>query len=122
MGSQTLPALVATDAELEIGLIHTVWGNADPNAAWVEWADFEIRNLSIEPGESEEEYLWLHFEHIGDPSLTYVVEASDDLREGWYPLRTYGPFVLPGSQTYFDEHPVGAAERRFIRLAVHRSE
>ncbi len=117
-GSQTLPALVAAGVELEIGLIHTVWGNADADNAWVEWDDFEIRDLSGEPGETEEEYLFLNFEHIGDPRLLYIIEATNDLNAGWETVQTYGPFMTSGSESFTDEVPLGHDPRRFLRLRV----
>ncbi len=76
-GSRTLEALTASGAELEIGLIHAVWGgNPDPDDAYIEWDNFEIRELFdnleitlIEPQEG--------FDERDDPEVTFVAEVID---------------------------------------------
>ncbi len=76
-GSRTLDALISPGATLEIGLIHAVWGgNPDPDDAYIEWDNFEIRELfenleitMIEPQEG--------FDERDDPEVTFVAEVID---------------------------------------------
>lgn len=64
-------------------------------------------------------FLTLTFSHIADPSLVFVVEASDSLTGGtWVPVQTYPVFTTPGTVTYTDNVAIGSTNRRFLRLAV----
>ncbi len=115
--TQTLPALTDGDAELEIGLIHVTWSDASPEVTFVEWGHFEIRDL-LDDGSGEAEVLTMEFDYIGDPSLTYTIEATGNLNEGWDPLQVFGPFLEPGRVIFMDSTPIGADPLRFIRLNV----
>lgn len=70
----------------------------------------------------EEGILTLTFDHIDDPSLTYVIESTDDLGREWSDAHTYPPFQTSGPETYQDSVPVAEAGRRFIRLNVTSTE
>ncbi len=61
--------------------------------------------------------LTLTFNHVGDASLGYVVEASDDL-SGWTAVQTYPGFTSSGATTYTDTVTLTGAARRFLRLKV----
>lgn len=61
--------------------------------------------------------LTLTFNHIDDASLSYVVEASNDLVT-WSAVQTYTGFTSAGSTTYTDGVTLTGAARRFLRLKV----
>lgn len=61
--------------------------------------------------------LTLTFNTIGDASLSYVVEASNDL-SAWSAAQTYTGLTAAGSITYTDNVPLSGATRRFLRLKV----
>ncbi len=62
-------------------------------------------------------FLSLAFDHIGDASLTYVVEASNDLAT-WSTVQSYSGLTAAGQQTYVDNVPLTGPARRFLRLRV----
>ena len=61
--------------------------------------------------------LTLSFAHIGDTSLSYVVEASNDLAT-WSTAQTYTGFATAGTTTYTDNVTLTSGARRFLRLKV----
>ena len=61
--------------------------------------------------------LTLSFTHGGDPSLLYVIEASDNL-QSWAPVHSYPAFTEPGQATYTDSVSLSGQTRRFLRLVV----
>ena len=61
--------------------------------------------------------LTLTFSHIGDSTLAYQIEASNDL-SGWSTVQTYPAFTTSGSTTYTDTVAIGGQSRRFLRLVV----
>ena len=62
--------------------------------------------------------LTLSFDHPADASLTYTVEASNDLAAGWSPIYTFAPFTTAGSEIYTDTVNLTGTSRRFLRLKV----
>jgi autotransporter-associated beta strand protein len=63
------------------------------------------------------DFLTLTFDHVGDTTLTFVIEASDSLG-GWSVVQTYPGFATNGTQVYTDTAPISANPRRFLRLRV----
>lgn len=61
--------------------------------------------------------LTLTFNHIGDASLTYTVEAGSDLA-GWTTVATYTGLTTAGTTTYTDTVTLTGGVRRFLRLKV----
>lgn len=61
--------------------------------------------------------LTLTFNNIADASLTYVVEASNDLST-WSPAQTYTGLTASGNITYTDNVTLSGASRRFLRLKI----
>ena len=61
--------------------------------------------------------LTLSFAHIGDTSLSYVVEARNDLAT-WSTAQTYTGFATAGTTTYTDNVTLTSGSRRFLRLKV----
>lgn len=61
--------------------------------------------------------LTLTFNHIGDATLTYVIEASANLTT-WETAQSYIGFTTAGATTYTDGTTLGAGVRRFLRLKV----
>lgn len=62
-------------------------------------------------------FLTLSFNHIGDASLSYVVEASNDLAT-WTTAQTYTGLTAAGTTTYTDTVSLTAGTRRFLRLKI----
>jgi autotransporter-associated beta strand protein len=62
--------------------------------------------------------LTLTFNHPADASLTYVVEATNDLATAWTPVHTFDPFTNAGSALYTDTADLSLTPRRFLRLKV----
>lgn len=62
------------------------------------------------------DFITLSFSHVADASLTYVVEASNDL-VSWSTVRTYTNLAA-GSTTYTDTVSLTTQPRRFLRLRV----
>jgi hypothetical protein len=67
-------------------------------------------------------FLTLTFSRIADSSLTYVIEASNDLGASWTTAQTYPGFGSAGSTTYTDTASIASNPRRFLRLKVTASE
>lgn len=65
----------------------------------------------------EGDFLTLTFSHIGDPSLRFHIEATDQLDATWKIARTF-TFAEEGVTTYEDDEPVTTHPRRFLRLRV----
>ena len=63
-------------------------------------------------------FLTLAFDHPADASLTYAVEASNDLTGAWSVVHTFAPFSTAGSETYTDTVDLTVTSRRFLRLKV----
>lgn len=63
-------------------------------------------------------FLTLAFDHPGDPSLTYQIEATNDLSTPWQIVHTYAPFVTAGTETHTDDQNLTTTPRRFLRLVV----
>ncbi len=63
------------------------------------------------------DFLTLSFNHIGDTTLVYMIEASDDLVT-WSTVRTYPEFSTTGGATYTDTVSFATQARRFLRLVV----
>lgn len=61
--------------------------------------------------------LTLSFNHIGDTTLTYTVEAGNDL-SGWSTVATYTGLSSAGATTYTDDVSLTGGVRRFLRLKV----
>ncbi len=61
--------------------------------------------------------LTLTFDHIGDATLSYVIEASNDLAT-WTPAQTYTGLSAAGTITYTDTVALSSTPRRFLRLEV----
>lgn len=61
--------------------------------------------------------LSLTFDHIGDTSLRYQIEATEDLSDTWSVVETYPAFGQAGTGTYIDTESMDAP-RRFLRLRV----
>ena len=61
--------------------------------------------------------LTLSFAHIGDATLTYVVEASNNLTT-WETAQSYTGFTTAGTTTYTDGTTLSAGTRRFLRLKI----
>lgn len=61
-------------------------------------------------------FITLTFSHVADASLTYVVEASNDLAT-WTTAQTYTNLAA-GSTTYTDNVSLTTQPRRFLRLRV----
>ena len=62
--------------------------------------------------------LTLAFDHPADASLTYAVEASNDLTGAWSVVYTFAPFSTAGSEIYTDSVNLTVTPRRFLRLKV----
>ena len=62
-------------------------------------------------------FLTLAFNHIGDTTLVYKIEASNDLAS-WTEAISYTPFSTAGSTTYTDNVSLAGQPRRFLRLVV----
>jgi autotransporter-associated beta strand protein len=63
--------------------------------------------------------LTLTFNRIADPSLTYSVEAVDDLTQAWSPIwSSTGSENVAGSVTVQDTVPMSSQPARFLRLQV----
>lgn len=62
--------------------------------------------------------LTLSFVHIDDPSLSYIVEATNDLNAAWTSKQTYTGFTAAGITTYTDDQSLASATRRFLRVRV----
>jgi autotransporter-associated beta strand protein len=71
---------------------------------------------------TSDDFLTLSFTRIADSSLTYSIEASDDLGGSWTTVHTFPAFGSAGSSTYTDTVPVASSPRRFLRLKVTRAE
>lgn len=111
------------------------WGNATPTAVADPDGD-GLNNLmeyalgrdpaqpdgteAVTLGRSEDgEQLTLTFDRIADPALTYVVEASSDLRN-WSPVfASTGDENEAGAITVTDGGAVADEASRFLRLAVY---
>ncbi len=63
-------------------------------------------------------FLILSFLQPGDASLTYTVEASNDLAGAWSTVHTFDPFTVEGPGNYTDTVDLATAPRRFLRLRV----
>ena len=63
------------------------------------------------------QFLSLSFSHIGDITLVYRIEASNDLTS-WSTAHTYDPFDSAGTETYTDTVALTSQARRFLRLVV----
>ena len=61
--------------------------------------------------------LTLSFNHVGDATLVYAVEASNDLVT-WSTAHTYPAFSTAGGTTYTDTVSLATQARRFLRLVV----
>lgn len=61
--------------------------------------------------------LSLTFDCVADASLTYIVEASNDL-VSWSTAQSYAGSVTAGQRTYVDPAPVPDGARRFLRLRI----
>ena len=64
------------------------------------------------------DFLTLGFTPVADASLSYVVEANNDLVGAWTVARNYGAFTTAAPVTYTDTAPLGSTARRFLRLKV----
>ncbi|MEY4488307.1 MAG: hypothetical protein RIQ79_815 [Verrucomicrobiota bacterium] len=62
--------------------------------------------------------LTLSFVHIDDPTLSYVVEASNDLTGAWTTAQTYTGFTTAATTTYTDTALLSVTPRRFLRLKI----
>ncbi len=62
-------------------------------------------------------FLTLSFPRIADPSLVYMIEASDTLGS-WSTAHTYPAFGGTGTTTYTDTVSLTSQSRRFLRLVV----
>lgn len=63
-------------------------------------------------------FLTLGFDHPADASLTYQIEATNDLAAGWGLVHTFAPFTVTGSGIYTDTADLTVTPRRFLRLKV----
>ena len=63
-------------------------------------------------------FLTLTFDHPADNSLTYTIEATNDLAGTWSTVHTFLPFTTPGTETYTDTADLTVTPRRFLRLKV----
>jgi len=61
--------------------------------------------------------LTLSFAYIADSTLTYSIEASNDLAT-WSTVHTYPAFTSAGTATYTDTVVLSSGSRRFLRLKV----
>ncbi len=62
--------------------------------------------------------LAITFVHIDDPTLSYVVEASNDLSMPWSEVHTYTGFTVAGTTTHDDTVALDSTPRRFLRVKV----
>ena len=68
--------------------------------------------------------LTLSFDHPADASLTYEVQASENLTAvngGWSTVNTFTPFATSGNATYTDTADLTVTPRRFLRLSVTKT-
>lgn len=68
--------------------------------------------------------LTLSFDHPADSTLTYEVQASDNLTAasgGWSTVNTFTPFATSGNATYTDTADLTVTPRRFLRLSVTKT-
>ncbi len=68
------------------------------------------------------DFLTLTFNHIDDPNLVYVIEATNDLNGGWSEVFAFPTFTSSGTETYTDNVAVGSGDSRFIRLTIRLIE
>ncbi len=64
-------------------------------------------------------FLTLAFDHPGNATLRYEIEAKSDLSAAsWSVVYTFDPFTTAGAATYTDTVDITATPRRFLRLKV----
>lgn len=64
-------------------------------------------------------FLTLAFDHPGNATLRYEIEAKSDLSAAsWNVVYTFDPFTTAGAATYTDNVDITATPRRFLRLKV----
>lgn len=62
--------------------------------------------------------LTLSYPHVGDPTITYHVDATNDLAATWTLDTTGKTFTTPGTAVHTDTADLSAQTRRFLRLRV----
>jgi sialate O-acetylesterase len=68
---------------------------------------------------ANEQKLTLTFQRIADPSLTYTVEATDDLTSAWTTIwSSTGGSNVPGAVTVEDFETISTHSKRFLRLKI----
>lgn len=104
--------------------------DADPDGdGFKNLVEYALGTDPANPGEGfsavsfgrEGDFLTLTFDHIDDPSLTYRIEAANDLTGEWTVVETY-TFTSAGTAVHEDTVPVGEEDSRFLRLNVVISE
>lgn len=63
-------------------------------------------------------FLTLGFHHIGDATLVYSIEATNDVTGSWTTVQTYQAFSAAGDEVYEDTVSLATQPRRFLRLRV----
>jgi len=63
-------------------------------------------------------FLTLGFHHIGDATLVYSIEGTNDVSGSWTTVQTYQAFSAAGDEVYQDTVSLATQPRRFLRLRV----
>jgi autotransporter-associated beta strand protein len=63
-------------------------------------------------------FLTLGFHHIGDATLVYTIEATNDVGGAWTTVHTYPALSTVGDELYQDTVSLVTQPRRFLRLRV----